>query len=105
MKQKNKISKTGSRKEDIIVCRCQDITLAEIEEAIDQGMTHPEEIKRFLHVGMGPCQGRTCGRLIARLIAKKTGKSVHELRQTKSRPPLVSIPIKSIIQEKDEGSV
>ena len=105
MKQKNKKSKTDSYKEDIIVCRCQDITLAEIEEAIDQGMTHPEEIKRFLHVGMGPCQGRTCGRLIARLIARKTGKPIHELRQTKPRAPLVSVPIKSILQEKDEGSV
>ena len=105
MKQKNKKSKTDSYKEDIIVCRCQDITLAEIEEAIDQGMTHPEEIKRFLHVGMGPCQGRTCGRLIARLIARKTGKPIHELRQTKPRSPLISIPIKSILQEKDGGSV
>ena len=105
MKQKNKKSKTDSYKEDIIVCRCQDITLAEIEAAIDQGMTHPEEIKRFLHVGMGPCQGRTCGRLIARLIAKKTGKPIHELRQTKPRPPLISVPIKSILQEKDEESV
>jgi bacterioferritin-associated ferredoxin len=105
MKQKNKKSKSGFCKEDIVVCRCQDVTLAEIEEAIDQGMTHPEEIKRFLHVGMGPCQGRTCGRLIARLIAKKTGKSVREIRQTKPRSPLVSVPIKSVLQEKDEGSV
>jgi bacterioferritin-associated ferredoxin len=104
-KHKNKKSKTDSRNENIIVCRCQDITLAEIEDAIDQGMTHPEEIKRFLHVGMGPCQGRTCGRLIARLIAKKTGKPIHELRQTKPRPPLISVPIKSILQEKDEESV
>ena len=105
MKQKNKKSEIPSHKEEVIVCRCQDITLAEIEEAIDQGMTHPEEIKRFLHVGMGPCQGRTCGRLIARLISRKTGKSMDALRQTRPRSPLVSVPIKAILQEKDEGSV
>ena len=105
MKHKNKKSKVHSRKEAIIICRCQDITLAEVEEAIDQGMTHPEEIKRFLHVGMGPCQGRTCGRLIARLIARKTGKPVQQLPQTKPRSPLVSVPIKSILQENDEGIV
>jgi bacterioferritin-associated ferredoxin len=105
MKHKNRKSETDSRNEDIIVCRCQDITLAEIEGAIDQGMTHPEEIKRFLHVGMGPCQGRTCGRLIARLISRKTGKPVHQLRQTKPRSPLMPVPISSILQEKDEGSV
>jgi bacterioferritin-associated ferredoxin len=96
MKSKQKKTKIRSRKEDIVICRCQDITLAEVEEAIDQGMTHPEEIKRFLHVGMGPCQGRTCGRLIARLIAKKTGQSVHQLQQTKPRSPLIPVPIKSI---------
>ena len=105
MNHKNKKSETDSRNEDSIVCRCQDITLAEIEEAIDQGMTHPEEIKRFLHVGMGPCQGRTCGRLIARLISRKTGKPMDALRQTRPRSPLISVPIKSILQEKDEGSV
>lgn len=105
MKYKRKRSEIHSRKEDIIVCRCQDITLAEVEDAIDQGMVHPEEIKRFLHVGMGPCQGRTCGRLIARLIAKKTGQSVHQLQQTKPRSPLVSLPIQSILQEDDEEIV
>ena len=105
MKRKYKRSKSGSRKENIIICRCQDITLAEIEEAIDQGMVHPEQIKRFLHVGMGPCQGRTCGRLIARLIAKKTGKPVEKLKQTKPRSPLVGVSMKSILQEDDEGAV
>jgi bacterioferritin-associated ferredoxin len=105
MKEKNKESKKRSPKEKVIVCRCQDITLAEIEEAIDRGMTHPEEMKRFLHAGMGPCQGRTCGRLIARLISRKTGKPMDALRQTKPRSPLVPVPISSILQEKDEGSV
>ena len=105
MKQTHKKSKIQSHKKDIIICRCQDITLAEVEEAIDQGLTHLEEIKRFLHVGMGPCQGRTCGRLIARLVTKKTGQSVHQLKQTKPRSPLVSVPIKSILQEDDEGTV
>ena len=63
-------------KKETIVCRCQDISLDEVEEALEQGICDPEELKRFLHIGMGPCQGRTCGRLVSRLIMQKTGPEI-----------------------------
>ena len=90
---------------DIILCRCQDITLGEVEEAIDSGINDLEELKRFLHVGMGPCQGRTCGKLIMRILSQKTGKSVSEMQSTKQRPPLVSIPMKELLGDSDEQDV
>jgi bacterioferritin-associated ferredoxin len=89
-------------KKDIIICRCQDITLEEVEKAIDNGITHPEQLKRFLHIGMGPCQGRTCGQLVTRILARKTGKSPATIKNTSTRPPLVSIPIKELLENKDE---
>lgn len=82
---------------DTIICRCQDISLGEILDAIESGITEPEELKRFLHVGMGPCQGRTCGRLVTRILAQETGQSVHEIKQTKQRPPLVAVPMKNML--------
>lgn len=89
-------------KKDTIVCRCEDITLEEVEAAIDGGMTHPEELKRFLHVGMGPCQGRTCGRIVTRILAQKTGRKAVDIPATGQRPPLVSIPIREFIGDTDE---
>jgi len=89
-------------KKDIIVCRCEDVTLEEVEDAIDAGLTDPEEIKRFLHVGMGPCQGRTCGRLICRILSQKTGRSVSTITSTSQRPPLVSVSIREVLGEEDE---
>ena len=89
-------------KKDTIICRCQDITLEEVEAAIDSGITHPEELKRFLHIGMGPCQGRTCSRLILRLIAQKTGKHSEEIRPTKHRPPLISVPMRDLLGDEHE---
>ena len=86
-----------NNKEDVIVCRCQDITLAEVEEAIEEGITDPEELKRVLHLEMGPCQGRTCGRIVNRLIARHTGKKPEEIKSTSERPPLVGVPIKSVL--------
>ena len=62
-------------------------------------ITDPEELKRFLHVGMGPCQGRTCGRLVLRILARKLKKPVSEIPATKQRPPMVPIPIRSVLGE------
>ncbi len=92
----------SNEKRNIVICRCEDITLAEVEEAIDSGITDPEELKRFLHIGMGPCQGRTCGLLVTRLLAKKTKKPFKELEPPKQRPPLVSIPIRDFVGGLDE---
>ena len=89
-------------KKEIIVCRCEDISLDEIEAAVDAGFTDPEELKRFLHVGMGPCQGRTCGRLVCRIIAQKAGKPTRQIRQTQQRPPLTTIPIREFLGGEDE---
>ena len=57
-------------KKDIIICRCEDVTLADIEAIMNEGYTSFEEIKRILRVGMGPCQGNTCGQLLQREISK-----------------------------------
>ncbi len=89
-------------KKDIIVCRCWDVTLDEVEEAVDQGIDDPEELKRILHVGMGPCQGRTCGKIVNRILSEKMRKPSSQIGSTKPRPPLVSLPIREILGLTDE---
>ena len=91
----------SNAEKDIIICRCQDITLEQVQSAITNGITEPEELKRFLHIGMGPCQGRTCGRLVLRLLCQATGKSVTELSSTRQRPPLVSVPIREFLGDEE----
>jgi sarcosine oxidase subunit alpha len=94
--------KDENDKQDSIVCRCQDISLEEVESAIEQGIRDPEELKRFLHIGMGSCQGRTCGRLVLRLIMQKTGMSPEKVKGTKQRPPLISVPIREFLEAGNE---
>ena len=80
-------------REDVVICRCEDITYGEIVEAIGRGLATAEELKRILRCGMGPCQGRTCMRLIARIIAEETGRSVGEIRLPVVRPPTRPVEI------------
>lgn len=77
---------------DIVVCRCEEITLGEIREWIARGYDSLEELKRVIRVGMDPCQGRGCRDIIIREICKMTGKSYEEVAPGTFRPP--SKPVK-----------
>ncbi|PNR94840.1 (2Fe-2S)-binding protein [Petrotoga sp. 9PWA.NaAc.5.4] len=83
--------------EKIIICRCEDITLEEVREAIKNGFTTIEEIKRILRTGMGPCQGKSCGLLIAREISQITGTPIEEIELQNIRPPYGGILFKEIL--------
>ena len=74
--------------EDIIICRCQEVTRREILDAIADGATTVDGVKRRTRAGMGLCQGKTCERLVAKIIAEQTGRPMAEILppkvQTKS---------------------
>lgn len=76
-----------------IICRCEDVALEEVERAVDEGYVTLERVKRLLRCGMGSCQGRTCLRLIAGIISRKTGKPVGEMRFPTVRPPIRPVPL------------
>ena len=82
---------------DIIVCRCEDITEKEITDAIEAGYDDIEELKRYLRVGMGPCQGKTCLPLIRKMLARHLGVSIDEIPVPAKRPPLALVRFKSIL--------
>ena len=43
----------------VIICRCEEITYGEIKQAIRDGATTLDGIKRVTRAGKGLCQGRT----------------------------------------------
>ncbi len=86
-------------KEKVIVCRCEDVTEDEITEAIQSGATTLEDLKRILRVGMGPCQGRTCGSILVSLLARELNKKPKEIKQWNKRPPLKPVHMKIFVEE------
>ncbi|RLE28318.1 (2Fe-2S)-binding protein [Candidatus Acetothermia bacterium] len=90
--------------DDPIVCRCEEVTLSQVERAIDEGYDTLEELKRHLRMGMGPCQGRTCLPLLARILARETGRPLEEvMREVSIRPPLAPAPVTLFLGGADEG--
>lgn len=91
-------------KQDIIICRCEDVTLADVEAIMKEGYTSFEEIKRILRVGMGPCQGNTCGQLLQREISKFLKVPLNEVKTHKVRPLISGVKLNSIVEAtKDES--
>lgn len=85
-----------------IICRCEDITLEEIQKLIAEGFTTIDEIKRLSRCGMGPCQGRTCRQLLVSELAKATGQDPGDLKMPAFRPP--TKPVKLGILLADDGT-
>ena len=91
-------------KKDVIICRCEDVTLHDVESIMKEGYTSFEEIKRILRVGMGPCQGNTCGQLLQREISKFLEVPLNEVETHKVRPLISGVKLKSIVEAtKDES--
>ena len=88
--------------ERILICRCEDITLAEIRKIIADGFRTIDEIKRVSRAGMGPCQGRTCRLLIAQEISRHYGIPMEEVLMPTFRPPVKPVKLGSFV--KSEGS-
>ena len=53
-----------------LVCRCEDVTLDEVEEAIAKGHRDIESVKRYTGFGTGYCQGKSCVALCARRLVE-----------------------------------
>ncbi len=80
--------KSNSERDKVIICRCEEITLGGINEAIHAGATDVDAVKRMTRAGMGLCQGKTCGRLISGIIAGELGCHVSGVRQSTQRHPV-----------------
>ena len=80
-------------KDEVVVCRCEEVTAGRIREIAGLGRPGPNQTKAFTRAGMGPCQGRQCGYTITRLLAEATGRPPGEVGFYRARPPLKPVTI------------
>ncbi|MBU0584425.1 MAG: NAD(P)/FAD-dependent oxidoreductase [Alphaproteobacteria bacterium] len=75
------------------LCRCEDVSRADVEAAIDDGAGDALAVKMWTRAGMGPCQGRICGSSLAELVARRIGVSVAEAGCNRPHMPLRPVPL------------
>jgi hypothetical protein len=83
--------------DDVLVCRCEEVTAAALREVVRQGCLGPNQAKAFLRAGMGPCQGRLCGPVVSEIIAEACRVSPAEVGYYRIRPPLKPIAVGELI--------
>ena len=62
-----------------IVCRCENISEAEIVAAIRHGHTTLDGVKFYTRAGMGRCQGGFCSGKIIEIIHRETGIPINKI--------------------------
>ena len=73
--------------DDVIVCRCEEVTAGQIRRAVRLGAQGPNQVKAFIRCGMGPCQGRICGPVASAVIARARGVPIEEVGTFRPRAP------------------
>jgi len=86
--------------EKIYICRCEEVSKEEIEEAIKDGATTLSGIKKRTHAGMGLCQGRTCRKLISSMLVGV--KEPTEIFPPTARTPVRTAKIGEFIKGEEE---
>jgi len=74
--------------DDLVICRCEEITRGEIKDAIRNGMQTLNGVKRVTRAGMGLCQGQTCQQLVARILTEELGLGAADIDPTTARGPV-----------------
>lgn len=74
--------------DDIIVCRCEEVTKGDIRRAVHDGMYTLNEVKRYLRCGMGLCQGQTCAKLVQSIVTRELMMGAGELTMNTARSPV-----------------
>lgn len=90
--------------EKVFVCRCEEVTIEELEAAIADGAVTMNEVKRWTRAGMGLCQGKSCSKLVMKILARRTGKDPSEIKPATHRNPVRPMPIGSMTKEEDEDA-
>lgn len=89
--------------DDVIVCRCEEITAGEIRKAIKEGHHDSNQVKFFTRTGMGACQGRQCGNAVAHIISHALSRSMEEVGHFRIRPPIKPISLSQLSDLTTQG--
>ena len=81
---------------DTVICRCEGVTRAAIDTALECGAATLGAVKRRTRIAMGRCQGRYCEPIVAAMLPADTAVARDELFGLAPRAPVKPIRIKDL---------
>ncbi|HVH81741.1 MAG TPA: NAD(P)/FAD-dependent oxidoreductase, partial [Stellaceae bacterium] len=82
--------------DDVVACRCEEVTVAQIRRAARLGAQGPNQAKAFTRCGMGPCQGRICGPIVSAVMAETLGRPIAEVGTYRPRAPYKPVTVAAL---------
>lgn len=85
-----------------LVCPCEDVTEAEVREAVADGYADLESLKRYTALATGPCQGKSCLVLSRRILADELDVDPARLGTITYRPPTQPVRLGDLAEAADD---
>lgn len=83
--------------DELVICRCEEITAGQLRQcAAATGAQEMNRLKALSRVGMGRCQGRTCGVAAAEILAQACGGSPATVGRLRGQAPLKPLPFSAM---------
>lgn len=79
--------------DETILCRCENVSFGDVRAAIARHS--PQEVNRLKALarpGMGRCQGRVCGAVLAELLAATSGRPLETVGRLRGQAPVKPLP-------------
>ncbi|OGV56613.1 MAG: hypothetical protein A2017_15770 [Lentisphaerae bacterium GWF2_44_16] len=84
----------GNKNYSKLVCRCENVTEAEIIGAIHRGHTTLDGIKFATRAGTGRCQGGFCTSRVMEIIHRETGMPIEQISKKGKGSEIFPIPLR-----------
>ena len=86
--------------DDLVICRCEEITAGQLRQCVsDTGAREMNRLKALTRVGMGRCQGRTCGVAAAEILAHACALPPDAVGRLRGQAPIKPLPLAATRQE------
>jgi len=86
--------------DELVICRCEEITAGELRRCVaDTGAREMNRLKALTRVGMGRCQGRTCGVAAAEILAQACAAQPDAVGRLRGQSPIKPLPFSAMKRE------
>lgn len=93
----------GFARDETVLCRCEEVTKAEILAACRQGADSLHAVKTWTRAGMGRCQGRMCRMSVTACVAQVTKRPAETLGFNRPRLPSRPVAIETVLAALEDG--